>query len=131
MIKAVKTSLILILLCGGVVQLRAQSNPADAVEAAEAEAVRRQANTMSMRQVIDQARQARARGDTQLAIAKYEQAWTLAQGLSDAGAERKEIQDELAPIRLEAAHKEEALGNYSAAQSHIKAALRVAPNDPA
>jgi len=129
MIKAVKTSLILILLCsGGVYQLRAQSNPA---EAAEAEAVRRQANTMQMRQVIDQARTARARGETELAITKYEAAWTLAQGLSNVDAERKEIQAELAPIRLEKAKQAQSRGDLSDADAQLKAALRVSPNDEA
>jgi len=126
MIKAVKTSLILILLCGGVMQVRAQSNPADA---AEAEAVRRQANTMTMRRTIDDARAARARGEVQTAVTKYELAWTLSQGLANVDAERKEIQSELIPIRLELMHRAQGRGDLSDAEAQVKAALRVNPND--
>ena len=89
MIKAVKHSLILILLFAGVAQGHGQNTPG---EEASLEAVRRDANKILMRKTIDEARVARTRGDTQEAIFKYEEAWRLSQNLTGVDAERAQIQ---------------------------------------
>src|SRR3954468_21961704 len=122
MIKAVKTSLILLLLCGGSIQAHAQAGLDDA---ASAEAVRRQASQIQLRRTIDEARLAKSRGEIQLAIQKYEAAWTTAQGLVGAEAERNEIKAELIPIRLELARREQSRGNLGEADTQIKNALRL------
>lgn len=136
MIKAVKTSLILILLCGGSIsQARAQAAAAgaaaSAAEQAEMEAVRRQANTIQMRKTIDEARAAKTRNDITQAIQKYEAAWTLSQGLINVEAERGQIAAELVPIRLDLAKKAQSRGDLKEADTQIRAAQRVAPTDEA
>src|SRR5688572_336641 len=109
MIKAVKTSLLVLLLCGGSIsQAQAQGGLDDA---ASAEAVRRQANTIALRRTIDEARLARSRGELPLAIQKYEAAWTLAQGLLNVESERKQIAAELLPIRLALAKEAQSRGD--------------------
>jgi len=128
MIKAVKTSLILILLCGGSMtqQLRAQST---AAEEAGLEAVRRQANTIQMRKTIDEARAAKARGDIVTGIQKYEAAWTLAQSLLNVESERQQIISELVPIRMDLAKSAQSRGDLAEADTQIKNALRLSPGD--
>ena len=130
MIKAVKTSLLLLLLCGGsILQAHAQAGTDDA---ASAEAVRRQALRIQLRRTIDEARLAKSRGETPLAIQKYEAAWTTAQELVNVEAERKEIQAELIPIRLQLAREAQSRGNLGEADTQIKNALRLDPtNDEA
>jgi tetratricopeptide (TPR) repeat protein len=127
MIKAVKTSLILILLFAGVAPGRGQV----ALDDASAEAVRRQANTIEMRKMIEDARVARTRGETLTAIQKYEAAWILSQNLANVDTERGQIEAELIPIRLEIAKKSQSRGDLDEADTQIKAALRINPNDPA
>src|SRR3954466_4962709 len=130
MIKAVKTSLLLLLLCGGsILQARAQAGIDDA---ASAEAVRRQAARIQLRRTIDEARVAKSRGEIPLAIQKYEAAWTTAQGLLNVDAERNEIKAELIPIRLQIAREDESRGDLGDADTQIKNALRLDPtNDEA
>src|SRR3954468_8331993 len=128
MIKAVKTSLILLLLCGGSIQAHAQAGLDDA---ASAEAVRRQAARIQLRRTIDEARLARSRGEIPMAVQKYEAAWTTAQGLLNVDAERNEIKGELIPIRLELARQEQSRGNLGEADTQIKNALRLDPTNDA
>jgi tetratricopeptide (TPR) repeat protein len=129
MIKAVKTSLILLLLCGGsILQAHAQSG---LDEAASAEAVRRQAKQIQLRKTIDEARLAKSRGEIALAIQKYEGAWTLAQELLNVGPERQEIVDELLPIRLDLAKQAQSRGDLAEADTQIKNALRLDPTNDA
>jgi tetratricopeptide (TPR) repeat protein len=125
MIKAVKTSLILILLFAGVEQSRGQS-PADE---AGLEAVRREANKILMRKTIDEARVARTRGDIQEAIFKYEESWRLAQNLTGVETERAQIQAELTPIRVELAKKAQSRGDLAEADTQLKRALAIHPTD--
>ena len=129
MIKAVKTSLLLFLLCGGsILQARAQAGTDDP---ASAEAVRRQANTILLRRTIDEARLAKSRGELPLAIQKYEAAWTLAQGLLNVDPEREQVKAELIPIRLDLARQAQARGDLGAADTEIKNALRLDPTNDA
>src|ERR1043165_111030 len=130
MIKAVKTSLLLLLLCGGsILQTHAQAGTDDI---ASAEAVRRQAARIQLRRTIDEARLAKSRGEIPLAIQKYEAAWTTALGLLNVDAERKEIQAELIPIRLQLARDDQSRGDLGEADTQIKNALRLDPtNDEA
>src|SRR5919106_182690 len=118
MIKAVKTSLLFLLLCGGsILQAHAQAGIDDA---ASAEAVRRQAARIQLRRTIDEARLAKSRGEMPLAIQKYEAAWTTAQGLLNVDAERNEIKAELIPIRLQLAREDQSRGNLGDADTQIK-----------
>ena len=130
MTKAVKTSLLVLLLCGGSIsQAQAQGGLDDA---ASAEAVRRQANTIALRRTIDEARLAKSRGELALAIQKYEAAWTLAQGLLNVESERQQIVSELVPIRLELAREAKSRGDLAEADTQIRNALRLDPtNDEA
>src|SRR5207253_909593 len=126
---AVKTSLLLLLLCGGsILQARAQAGTDDA---ASAEAVRRQANTILLRRTIDEARLAKSRGELPLAIQKYEAAWTLAQGLLNVEPEREQIKAELIPIRLDLAKQAQSRGDLGGADTEIKNALRLDPTNDA
>jgi len=127
MIKAVKTSLILILLFAGVAPGRGQA----ALDDASAEAVRRQANTIEMRKLIEDARLAKSRGETLSAIQKYEAAWINSQSLANVDTERAQIQAELVPMRLEVAKQAQSRGDLDEADTQIKAALRINPNDTA
>lgn len=127
MIKAVKTSLILILLFAGVAPGRGQA----ALDDASAEAVRRQANTIEMRKLIEDARLAKTRGQTLTAIQKYEAAWISSQSLANVDTERAQIQAELVPMRLEVAKQAQSRGDLDESDTQIKAALRINPNDPA
>src|SRR5687767_9144562 len=129
MIKAVKTSLLVLLLCGGSIS-QAQAQGLD--DAASSEAVRRQASTIALRRTIDEARLARSRGEMALAIQKYEAAWTLAQSLVGAESERQQIVADLVPIRLDLAREAQSRGNLGEADVQIKNALRLDPtNDTA
>src|SRR3954463_2710725 len=114
MIKAVKTSLILLLLCGGSIQAHAQAGLDDA---ASAEAVRRQAARIQLRRTIDEARLARSRGEIPLAIQKYEAAWTTSQGLLGVEQERQEIINDLVPIRLDLARQAQSRGDLGEADT--------------
>jgi len=127
MIKVVKHSLILILLFAGIPQGHGQNSPA---EEAGLEAVRREANKILMRKTIDEARVAKARGDTQEAIFKYEEAWRLSQNLTGVDAERGQIQAELVPIRVELAKKAQSTGNTAEANTQLTRALMINPRDP-
>lgn len=128
MIKAVKTSLIVLLLCGGSIS---QAHAQGLDDAASAEAVRRQANMISLRRTIDEARLARSRGEIPLAIQKYEAAWTLSQGLLNVESERQQIIAELVPIRLDLAREAQSRGNLGEADTQIKNALRLDPTNDA
>jgi tetratricopeptide (TPR) repeat protein len=130
MIKAVKTSLLLLLLCGGSIP-QAHAQPAGTDDAASAEAVRRQAYTIQLRRSIDEARLAKSRGEIPLAIQKYEAAWTLAQGLVGVESERQQIITELVPMRLELARQAQARGDLGEADTQIKNALRLDPTNDA
>ena len=77
MIKAATTTLIVLLLAGPAApQALAQ---ASAAQIAGEEAVRRQAQTIELRQTLEQAEQAKAKGDLSSAAQLYEKAWDLVQ----------------------------------------------------
>ncbi len=128
MIKAVKTSLILILLFAGIPQGRGQATSIE--ETAGLEAVRRQANLIQMRKTIEDARAAKLRGDTLMAIQLYTAAWQTGLTLSGVDAERAQVQAEVVPLRLEQAKKAQGIRDFGEADTQIKEALRVNPNDP-
>jgi tetratricopeptide (TPR) repeat protein len=128
MIKAVKTSLLVLLLSGGSIS-QAQAQGLD--DAASAEAVRRQHNQIILRRTIDEARLARSRGEIPLAIQKYEAAWTIAQGLLNVESERQQIVSELVPMRLDLAREAQSRGNLAEADTQIKNALRLDPTNDA
>ena len=114
MIKAVKTSLLVLLLSGGSIS---QAHAQGLDDAASAEAVRRQHNQIILRRTIDEARLARSRGEIPLAIQKYEAAWTLAQGLLNVESERQQIVSELVPMRLDLAREAQSRGNLGEADT--------------
>ncbi|MGN6553356.1 MAG: hypothetical protein ACTHLW_06505 [Verrucomicrobiota bacterium] len=127
MIKAVITPLCLTLLLATGTSLSAQTTPVDsAVQAA----VRRQADQISLRQKLQDARGAEQRGDLATAAKLYDDAWALVTGIGP-GVEVEATQtiNGLTAARLELARRAQSRHDYRDAQVQIQDALRVNPHN--
>ncbi|MGN6644484.1 MAG: hypothetical protein ACTHKU_15940, partial [Verrucomicrobiota bacterium] len=118
MIKAVITPLCLTLLLATGTSLSAQTTPVDsAVQAA----VRRQADQISLRQKLQDARGAEQRGDLATAAKLYDDAWALVTGIGP-GVEVEATQtiNGLTAARLELARRAQSRHDYRDAQVQIQ-----------
>jgi len=128
MTKAVSLSLSLIFLIATAPALPAQQM-SPATEAAN-EAVLRQANTILLRQKIEDARNAQAHGDIMAAAKLYEDAYQLVQQIgSGIDAETAQTISGLDATHLELARRAQRAGNYSEADDQVTRVLRVDPRN--
>lgn len=102
-------------------------------QALEAEAVRRQENTIVLRQLLTEARQFHKKGELGNAMRVYGEALSLAQQIGEAGIEkeRKETIDGYAAAFLEQAKRSYSQGNYAAAKNEVGQVLKVSPKNAA
>ena len=129
MIKAATSSLVLILLWAAAFPATAQPSP---TEAAVNEAVYRQANRITLRQKLAEARAAQDRQALPSAAKLYDEAWELVQKIgSGVDAERDQTVAGLAAVRLELARTAQRHGDYSEARTQVNDVLRVDPSNAA
>lgn len=96
------------------------------------EAVLRQANTILLRQKIEDARNAQAAGDIDAATKDYEDAYTLVQMIgSGIDTETAETISGLVATHLELAHADQRAGHLREADAQVTRALKVDPTNPA
>ncbi len=129
MMKAATLSLALILLFAAIPASEAQTPPQ---EAAVNEAVYRQANRITLRQKLADARAAQERRALPSAAKLYDDAWELVQKIgSGVDAEREQTIAGLAAVRLELAHAAQRKGDYKEARTQVDDVLRVDPANAA
>jgi general secretion pathway protein D len=129
MIKAVSFSLGLTLLLAAAPAFGAQTQPQ---EAAVNEAVYRQANRITLRQKLVDARAAQDRRALASAAKLYDDAWDLVQKIgSGVDAERDQTVAGLAAVRLELARAAQHRGDYKEARTQVDDVLRVNPTHAA
>ena len=129
MIKAATLSLALILLLTAAAAVSAQTPPE---EAAVNEAVYRQANRITLRQKLAEARAAQDRRALASAAKLYDDAWELVQKIgSGVDAERDQTIAGLAAVRLELARAAQGHGDYKEARTQVDDVLRVDPTNAA
>jgi general secretion pathway protein D len=102
-----------------------------AQESAVNEAVMRQANRITLRQRLADARSAEDRHDLATAAKLYDDAWTLVLtiGINNAEAEAETARAGLAAVRIELAKSAERRGDAREADTQIKDVLRVDPTN--
>jgi general secretion pathway protein D len=123
--KAVTTPLCLMLLLATAPVSLAQVAITDA---AVQEAVRREADRVTLRQKIVDARSAEQRRDIATAAKLYSEAWTLVQRVgTNVEAEAQAVIAGLTQTRMELARAAQRRGNYREAQTQIADVLRVNP----
>ena len=130
MTKAVSFSLGFVVLIATATVLPAQqtSPTAQAVN----EAVLRQANTILLRQKIEEARNAQAAGDIVAAAKDYEDAYSLVQLIgSGINTETAETVSGLVATHLELARRDQRAGHLREADAQVTRALKVDPTNPA
>ena len=128
MTKAAPLSLGLILLLATAAVPLAQPAPTDT---AVNEAVRRQANTIVLRQKIADGKTAEARKDLVAAARLYEGAWTLLQSIGPGvEAETDVTVGGLKRVWLELARAAQSRGELQQADTDVKQVLKVDPQDP-
>lgn len=128
MTKAVSLSLGFICLLAAAVSLSAQTNP---VDMAVNEAVLRQANTIVLRQKLQEAKNTVQRGDLPGAAKLYEDAYALVEQIgSGIDAERTQTISGLASTRLELARQAQDQGNLREAATQVDRVLKVDPQNP-
>lgn len=127
MIKAVTTTLILIVLLGAVPVAKAQSQ---AAQAAGEEAVRRQADTIQLRKTLFEAATARKKGDLPRAAKLYEDAYQTSQRIG-VGIEKEtdELMAGFAGVHLDLAKQAQQRGDFDAAESQVIRVLKVDPKN--
>lgn len=102
-----------------------------ALALAESKAIENQADTITLRQRIVEARATEARGDLQGAAKLYDSAYELTQQIgSGIDAETAQTVAGLVRVRLALAKQAQDNGDYLAAQEQIARVLKVAPHDP-
>ncbi len=130
MTKAASLSLGLILLVAAATALRAQ--PVTPTALAVNHAVLNQANTILLRQKIEDARNAQARGDIEGASKLYEDAYALVLQIgSGIDTETAETISGLVATHLELARRAQRSGNLSEADQQVARVLKVDPKNPA
>jgi general secretion pathway protein D len=129
MTKVVPVSIGLILMLAAVTVSPAQTNPS---EAAVNEAVLRQANTIVLRQKLDDAKVAVARGDLTAAARLYEDAYSLVQQIgSGIDVETAQTIEGLTSTRLQLARLAQEQGDLREANTQVNRVLVVDPQNPA
>ena len=129
MMKAATLSLALTLLLAAAPAADAQTPPQ---EAAVNEAVYRQANRITLRQKLADARAAQDRRALSSAAKLYDDAWELVQKIgSGVEAERDQTIAGLAAVRLELARAAQRPGDYKEARTQVDDVLRVDPTNAA
>jgi hypothetical protein len=131
MIKAVSLTLGLILLMDSSATLRAQNSPTDT---AVNEAVLRQADTIVLRQRLDQAKSALDHGDLPAAARFYQAATDLVEQIGPAAgidAEKAQAIAGLSSTWLTLARQAQDNQNYLEAEKDVNLVLRANPQDPA
>jgi tetratricopeptide (TPR) repeat protein len=129
MTKAASLSLGLIILTGTASVAWAQSAPTDA---AINEAVRRQADTLSLRQKLSDALGAELRKDLPAAAKLYEDAYKLVESIGDpASPEAAAAIAGLASVKLELARAAQKQGDLYEAKTHVTRVLKVDPKNEA
>jgi tetratricopeptide (TPR) repeat protein len=129
MTKAVSLSLGFILLAASAATLSAQSS---ATDMAVNRAVLNQANTIVLRQKLEDARSAVARGDLRTAATLYEDAYTLTQQIgSGIDAEKAQTISGLVSTRLQLARQAQGNGDLREADTEVSRVLKVDPQNPA
>src|ERR1035441_2279519 len=125
MIRAATLSLALILLLTAVPPTSAQTSPE---EAAVNEAVYRQANRITLRQKLADARAAQDRHALASAAKMYDDAWELVLKIgSGVDAERDQSIAGLTAVRMELARAAQGHGDYKEARTQVDDVLRVDP----
>jgi len=96
------------------------------------EAVMRQANRITLRKRLADARAAEDRHDLQTAAKLYDDAWTLVLniGINNVEAEAATARAGLAAVRLELARAAQHRADYREADTQVKDVLRVDPTNP-
>ena len=108
----------------------AGAQPAPGGETAVNEAIYRQANLITLRQRITEARAAQTRHDLALAAKIYDESWDLVLKIgSGAEVERDQVIAGLGAVRLELARAAQSHNNLDEADVQIKDVLRVDPTN--
>jgi hypothetical protein len=127
MIKKVTFTLGLVFLLGLPASAPAQGNAQDT---AVSQAVYRQANLITLRQKLLDARSAWQRRDLPGAAKLYDDSWDLVQRIgAGVDAEAEEVKIGLASVRLEMAQMAQAKGDLRDARMNIQDVLRVDPSN--
>ena len=106
------------------------SQPAPAGEAAVNEAIYRQANLITLRQKLADARATQARRDLPAAAKLYDESWDLVQKVgSGVDAERDQTVMGLTAVRLDLARAAQSHNQLEEAEAQIKDVLRVDPTN--
>src|SRR5438552_8235947 len=101
-------------------------------ETAVNEAIYRQANTITLRQKLADARSAQDRRDLVTAAKLYSDCWDLIQKIgSGVDPEAQETRIGVAAVRLELAQAAQHRGDLPGANRHVEEVLRVDPGNPA
>lgn len=110
--------------------LLAQESPQDD---AVKQAVMNQANRLTLRQKLADAKSAQERRDLAKAATLYGDAWGLAQqiGFSNIGPEVQQVRQGIVAVRTELAKQAQRQGNYAKASEHINFILAVDPTNVA
>ncbi|MDW8309358.1 MAG: hypothetical protein RMK20_08285, partial [Verrucomicrobiales bacterium] len=129
MTKSVSVSIGLLLCCAALAPAPAQTSPtALAVE----EAVRRQANTIALREKLDEARRAEQRKDPVAAAKLYEEAYKLVESIGDfTTPEARATVAGLTAIKLDMARAAQKRGDLEEAAVHVNRVLKINPQDEA
>lgn len=114
------------------VQSMGQNAAARETDRAVKEAIRRQAQTIELRQKLNEARRAEQQKDYSGAAKLYEACYTMTQQIGvGIDAEKKEVVAGLVRTRVALAQQAQAKGDYKGADTQLKAALRVDPANQA
>ena len=129
MIKAALTSLCVLFLVSGA----SAQNAATPTQVAEDEAIRRQAETVTLRKKLQDAQSEYKRGDLAGAAKLYEDALVLVQKIgSGIDQEAKQTTDGLIATRMELAKEAQHQGDLSQADAQVRRVLKIDPkNAPA
>src|SRR6185312_8804236 len=138
MIKAVSFSLGFFFLfavarpLGAQVVAPSSTTAGNSLELATAKAIENQADTITLRQRIDEARTAEARGDLKGASKLYDNAYDLTQKIgSGIDVETAQTIAGLVRVRMTLAKQAQAGGDYLEAKTQMARVLKVAPQDQA
>lgn len=111
-------------------QVAAAQQSADSTELAVTKAIKNQADTITLRQKIVEARNAEARGNLDEAARLYDNAYSLAQTIgSGIDVEMADTIAGLARVRMSLARRAQANGDYLAANEQVQRVLKVAPHN--
>ena len=128
MTRAAAVSIGLVVFLATTTVVRAQPAPTDT---AITEAVRRQANIISLRQKLAEAQAAQTARDLGGAAKLYNAAYGLVQSIGPNGieAETSQVVSGLATVRLELARQARAAGDFKESNTQLKAVLAVDPKN--